>query len=588
MLEDSGARIAADRRKPLRERLPHTVARTLCLDREQERLARQPRTNPECSVAPRHLAYVIYTSGSTGKPKGVMVEHRGDQLACVRRHRVRSSCEPTPPGAISTPFASTSSVCEIFGAAAAWRAAGAVPRRGDQPDDGAELAGRAAHHGAVRPRRLARPAGRALASAQSTSAAQLRCVIWRREPLDAACASGAAMAPAATRCWSTSTARPRPRSSTWRRIPDGGERHTVPIGRPIANTRLYVLDAHQEPVPIGVPASCTSAAPVWRAATCNRPELTAEQFRRRPLRRRAGARLYRTGDLARYLADGSSSSSGGSTTRSRSAASGSSWARSRRCWRAHPAVREAVVRRAARTAPGDKRLVAYVVAERGAGRRSGELRAHPAGDACPSTWCRRRSSSLRALPLTPNGKVDRKALPAPERAGHRRRAGVGRRDARSRRSWPASGAQVLKPPSASGVHDNFFDLGGHSLLATQLVSRVARRVRRGAAACARSSKRRPSRSSPTGCGRRWPAKRRPKAPWSPPPPHRRCSARSAAAALVRPATAVVPRPTRRAQPPYNMPGVRDLSGSSIMMPCVSLWPRSCAGTKRCARVWSRM
>ena len=270
----------------------------------------------------------------------------------------------------------------------------------------------------------------------------------------------------------------------------------MPIGRPIANTRVYVLDRGSSRCRSASPASLYVGGDGLARGYLGRPDLTAERFVPDPFGgAEPGARLYRTGDLGALAARRRrSSSSGALDTRSRCAASASSRARSRRRWRAHPGVREAAVvaREDGRGASGWWPTWCRPAARRRRRRSCAAfLRRAPAR----TTWCPRLRARCRALPLTANGKVDRRALPAapePERPdGPRARA---RRAPRSRSCWPAIWAERPGAASASASTTNFFDLGGHSLLATQVVSRIRERLRRRAAAARACSRR-----------RRWPA-----------------------------------------------------------------------------------
>ena len=244
------------------------------------------------------------------------------------------------------------------------------------------------------------------------------------------------------------------------------------IGMPIPDLQVYILDAHGEPVPIGVPGE-TVRRRGGRGARLSQPPRADRASASSPIpsARRRGARLYRTGDLARRLADGDLEYLGRIDHQVKIRGFRIELGEIEAALRQHPAVREAVVL-AREDAPGDKRLVAYVVADEDAPADLAEqLRAHFLRERCPSTWCPRPSSRCEALPLT----AERQGRPqGAARAGAhgrceaqlRRPAHADRGD-RSRGIW----AEVLGLERV-GVHDNFFELGGHSLLATQVISRV--------------------------------------------------------------------------------------------------------------------
>jgi natural product biosynthesis luciferase-like monooxygenase protein len=241
------------------------------------------------------------------------------------------------------------------------------------------------------------------------------------------------------------------------------------IGRPIANTEIYLLDSHFQPVPVGVAGElCIGGAGVVRGYL-NRPELTAEKFVRNPFGADPEARIYRTGDLARYRSDGTIEFLGRVDQQVKIRGHRIELAEIETVLGQHASVRESAVI-AREDTPGDKRVVAYVVSQPGAPRESKVLRsflmAHLPEYMVPSGFV-----FLDRLPQTPNGKIDRRALPIPE-------------------GLPAGNADQFVAPRTPveeiladlwaellgvdqvGVEDNFFELGGHSLLATQLITRL--------------------------------------------------------------------------------------------------------------------
>ena len=238
-----------------------------------------------------------------------------------------------------------------------------------------------------------------------------------------------------------------------------------PIGRPIANTRIYLLDrARRAGARWACRASCASAAPAWRRGYLDRPDLTAERFVPDPFAPgEPGARLYRTGDLARCLPDGELEFLGRIDHQVKVRGFRIELGEIEAALAQHPAVREAVVL-AREERPATRRLVAYVVAaaDRSAGRRRSCARF--LAERLPELHGPvRRSWRSTALPLTPNGKVDRRALPAPEADAAGAASGrTSRRARRRRRRWPRSGPRCWAS-SGSASHDNFFALGGDSI-----------------------------------------------------------------------------------------------------------------------------
>ena len=245
------------------------------------------------------------------------------------------------------------------------------------------------------------------------------------------------------------------------------------IGRPIANTRVYILDAYGEPAPVGVAGELYIGGAGVARGYLNRAELTAERFVKDPFASEPEARMYKTGDLGRWLPDGNIEFLGRNDfqvkIRGFRIELGEIESRLREC----AGVREAVVL-AREDGAGDKRLVAYYTTAR-AGESEQEtwsaeaLRNHLAGRLpeymVPAAYVR-----LESLPLTPNGKLDRKALPAPEAEAYASR-GYAPPQGEIETKLAAMWAEVLKLDRV-GRHDNFFSLGGHSLLAVRVVSRL--------------------------------------------------------------------------------------------------------------------
>ncbi len=271
-----------------------------------------------------------------------------------------------------------------------------------------------------------------------------------------------------------------------------------PIGRPIANTELYILDGDMQPVPIGVPGELYIGGAGVVRGYLGRPELTAQRFVPDPFRGTPGARLYRTGDLARYRSDGNVEFLGRLDHQVKIRGYRIELGEIESLLLRHPAVREAVVI-AREDVPGDQRLVAYVV-PRAAGGESGGAGSQAGAPGGVDTTALRATLKeqlpdymvpshvvvLESLPLTPNAKIDRRALPAPDEAVA---AGAGRHDGgRPAAPGPGPGNDVERTIAAVwqgvlnvpqvGVNDNFFDLGGHSLLMVQVQQKLRAALQR--------------------------------------------------------------------------------------------------------------
>jgi acyl carrier protein len=257
-----------------------------------------------------------------------------------------------------------------------------------------------------------------------------------------------------------------------------------PIGRPIANTQVYVLDRHRQPVPIGVPGELYISGAGLARGYLNQPALTAERFVQAPAVLAPAQRLYRTGDLVRYRADGQLEFLGRLDAQVKLRGLRIELGEIEAVLRHHPRVLETVVV-VQEEPPGDKRLVAYIVAQPAAaseepshqrlqtmhkGHLTSALRSF-LRQQLPEYMLPSAFVLLDALPLTPNGKVDRHALPQPEQPRPELDNTFVAPHTSVEQALAALWAEVLGLEQI-GIHDNFFTLGGHSLLATRVIARV--------------------------------------------------------------------------------------------------------------------
>ncbi|HEV2150123.1 MAG TPA: amino acid adenylation domain-containing protein, partial [Longimicrobiaceae bacterium] len=471
LLRDSGAALVLSH-SGLAASLPAHSARVLCLDRLDESGldAAASAACPDSGVLPENLAYTLYTSGSTGQPKAAMVSHRS--LLCYAE-AMRKQLELGPDDRILQ-FASPSfdvMVEELF---PAWLSGAAVVF----PE--AELLGA--------PEELAR-----VVEAQGVTGFELPTAFWHEWVRGLAeegrglpgcvrfvIVGGERVLPERLRQWAalrtplvhvfglTETSV----TSTVLRLQAGEDASArwanLPVGRPLPNVELYVLDAAREPVPPGVAGELyVGGAGVGRGYR-GRPELTAERYVPHPHTREAGGRLYRTGDRVRWLEDGELEFLGRMDQQVKVRGFRIEPAEVEAVLVEHPGVAEAVVVAHAEE-PGRSRLVGYFVAA-GPAPTAAELRAFAAErlpeHMVPGTFVR-----LEALPLTANGKLDRRALPAPDSAGEER--GYEAPRTATEQALASVWAEVLRVERV-GVHDNFFELGGDSILSIQIVSRARR------------------------------------------------------------------------------------------------------------------
>jgi amino acid adenylation domain-containing protein len=464
MLEDSGAEVLLTQPE-LMNVLPHVAARIVDVGEVWSGVAddKEAATARKEDVARRvsadNLAYIIYTSGSTGRPKGVAISHR----SCVAFiHWAHATFDPRDVAVVlaSTSICFDLSVFELF-----------VPlslgTRIVLADDALALPTLAARDEVT----LVNTVPSAMAALVESGgvppgvrAVNLAGEALQRELVERVYGQGTVervmnlYGPTEDTTYSTGTL-----------VERGGG--MVSIGRPIANTRAYVLDRQMRAVPVGVAGEIYLGGAGLARGYLNRPELTAERFVPHPFSTEPGGRLYRTGDVARYLPNGEIEYLGRADQQVKVRGFRIELGEIEAALLQHEGVRQAVVN-VDLDARGDKRLVAYVVAETAedASALTRELREHLLRQ-LPDYMVPSVFVMLDALPLTPNGKVDRRALPAPDAGRDALSAGYVAPRSAAEQVMAELWSEVLGVERV-GVQDNFFELGGHSLLATQVVSRT--------------------------------------------------------------------------------------------------------------------
>jgi amino acid adenylation domain-containing protein len=455
-------------------RLPAQLAEVLRIDVDWPSIAQQPETNPSSGVTPENLAYLIYTSGSTGQPNGVLIAHRGlvnHNLAVAEQYGLRASDRILQFSSISFDI----SVEEIF---PSWISGGAVVLRSDDMLGSVGTFLRSIEQERITVLNLSTGYWHALVRELSVSRDPLP------EQLRLMVVGGEAASPAGFSTWlelggdsvrwlntygptETTVVATVHEPASLRQA--GTAPEMLPIGRPIANTRVYLLDRHQQPVPIGVPGELHIGGAGLARGYLDRPGLTAERFIPDPFGDEPGGRLYRTGDRARYGPDGQIEFLGRLDDQAKLRGFRVEPGEIETVLARHPGVREAavVVRE---DEPGDRRLVGYLVLGPDRVPAVSELRSF-LGERLPEYMVPSELVVLDALPRSPNGKLDRAALPA---------AGSARRGLEEAFVAPRTSVEELLAEiwaevlglERVGVSDDFFELGGHSLLAIQVVSRV--------------------------------------------------------------------------------------------------------------------
>jgi amino acid adenylation domain-containing protein len=429
----------------------------------------QAETNPgrgEIGLAPERLAYVIYTSGSTGTPKGVMIEHRS---IVNRLIWMQSAYALEAEDAIlqKTPFSFDVSVWEFF-----WPLlAGArlvMARPGGHKD----------------PRYLCETIEKNRITTLHFVPSMLHAFLEHGEAgrcssvRQIMCSGEALSAAVARRCrellpWTNLHNLYGPTEAAvdvtaWTYPANTGPETTIPIGRPIANTQMYILGRNLEPMPVGVTGELYIGGVQVGRGYLNREDLTSERFIKDPFAKEVEARMYRTGDVGRWLADGNIEYLGRNDFQVKIRGFRIELGEIESRLLEHRGVREAAVV-AREDNPGEQRLVAYYVGTDQTRPDAEQLRRHLAPK-LPEYMVPAAYVCLETLPLSANGKLDRKALPSPDVGAYLTReyeAPQGETETTLAAIW----TEVLKL-NRIGRNDNFFEMGGHSLLAMQLINRI--------------------------------------------------------------------------------------------------------------------
>jgi amino acid adenylation domain-containing protein len=468
MLEDTQAPIVLTQ-AAVRPTLPQTGARVICLDNDWADVATCPTSTPACPATPTTLAYVIYTSGSTGNPKGVMNEHGGvlNRLLWGQEKYplIAADCHVQ-----KTPFGFDVSVPELF-----WPlmvGARLVIARPEGHKDAAYLAQLIAQERVTTIHFVPSMLQQFVELEPALGFSTLKRVFCSGEalPLDLQDRFFEKFDVELHNLYGPTEAAVE--VSYWPCRKDSALR-SVPIGRPIANTQLYILDKKMRPVPVGVAGELHIGGVNVARGYLNRPELTAEKFIPDPFTDRSGARLYKTGDLARFLPDGNIEYLGRLDFQVKIRGFRIEPGEIETILGQHEAVRESVVT-VREDVPGDKRLVAYLTTAAVQPPTVTELRQY-LKQKLPDYMIPTAFVCLEALPLTASGKTNRQALPAPDSI----RPTLAGDFVAPRTPLEAQLAGIwarLLRVERVGRNDNFFELGGHSLLAAQLATAIEREV----------------------------------------------------------------------------------------------------------------
>jgi aspartate racemase len=453
------------------EALRHTFAgeasvQVVSLQQALTEAERESSLNPQPAVSAQNLAYVMYTSGSTGTPKGIGISHRSIlRLVCQSAY---AHFSPEETFLQLAPISFDASTFELWGSLLNGARLALMPAA--QPS--LEELAAALERYQVTTLWLTAGLFHQMVDSQLAALGGLHQLLAGGDVLSVQHVERVLRELPAVRLINGYGPTESTTFACCHVMGVDGERvvgASVPIGKAIANTQLYVLSEEMQPVPVGVPGELYIGGDGLARGYLNRAELTAERFLPHPFSTQTGARLYRTGDLVRYLPDGNLEFLGRIDTQVKVRGYRIELGEIEAVLLSHPAVRAAVVV-AREEEAGDKRLVAYLVGETESVAVI-ELRGY-LKEKLPEYMIPSAFVMLDELPLTANGKVDRRALPAPERG--RVEAGTEYVAPRTEVEEILCGiwAEVLGVERV-GVDDNFFELGGHSLLATRVVTRLS-------------------------------------------------------------------------------------------------------------------
>jgi amino acid adenylation domain-containing protein len=460
MIEDARAEVLLTKSE-LRAKLPGAGAKVVCLDTDWGEIAAAVEGNPESGVLPGNLAYVIYTSGSTGRPKGVEIRHE-TLVNLTGWHRREFQLTPDDRAAVYASPGFDASVWEIWPNLAAG-ASLHVPAV-EAHVNPAQLAEWTVEQ-AITTRFLSTAVAEIFVELNlpetlplrllHTGGDKLRKHPRRRPPFRFVNLYGPTEN---TVC------------ATLYDVEPGEAEAPPPIGRPIGNVQVYVLDRRLRPVPVGVPGELCLGGRSLSRGYRNHPALTAEKFVPHPFGETPGARLYKTGDLVKFLPDGNLDFLGRIDEQVKIRGYRIETGEVEAALLQHPCVEQAVVL-CREDRPGDRRLVAYVVPKPDAPRHAPEqvrdfLRQRLPDYMLPSAFV-----TLEEMPLTRSDKIDRRALPPPDARRPRLASGFAPPAGRAEQLLAEVWAQVLGVEGV-GVHDSFFDLGGDSIRSIEVCARA--------------------------------------------------------------------------------------------------------------------
>ncbi|MBS1808496.1 MAG: amino acid adenylation domain-containing protein [Acidobacteria bacterium] len=472
MLEDAQAPVILTQQKMLPQ-LPETQAKVICLDRDWEIISKQSEANPSLTTTSTNLAYAIYTSGSTGQPKGTAIVHRAVNRLVFNTNYVQLDESDCIAQVATMSF--DAATFELWGALL--HGARLVIIAKDIALSPQEFAAQLREHH-VTTMFVTTALFNLLSREAPMAFSTLKTLMFGGEACDPNCIREVLKNGAPNRLLHVYGPTENTTFSSWHLIEQVPENAaTVPIGRPISNSTMYLLDRYLKPVPVGVPGEVYVGGDGLAREYLHQPELTAEKFRVLRFESRASnpesripnpeSRLYRTGDLARYLPDGSIEFIGRKDHQIKLRGFRIELGEIEAALLAHPAIQDCLV--VVANGQGEKRLLAYYVVASAPAPTVSELRDFMK-QRLPDYMLPASFFKLDEMPLTPNGKVDRQKLPQPTlftEPSQDVAQATDELEVQLTRIWE----QVLNVKPI-GVRDNFFALGGHSLIAVRLFTAI--------------------------------------------------------------------------------------------------------------------
>ncbi|MEH2022015.1 amino acid adenylation domain-containing protein [Nostoc sp.] len=466
ILEDTQTPILLTQEKLVKNLPPHQ-AQVVCLDSNWQGNIQNSQENPVNETTADNLIYVIYTSGSTGQPKGVMIPHRG---ICNQLHWKQTTFGLTHADKVllTISFSFDPSVWQIF-----WPLCFGgqlfIPRPGGHQDTAYLV--KVITEQQITVLALVPSILRVLLEERGIENCRfIRHITCGGEALPGELIerffAQLNLDNVLHNCYGPTEASI---DTTFWTCQRGNNYAIAPIGRPITNADIHILDENLQPVPVGESGELHIGGIGLARGYLNRPELTRDKFIFHPFSSERGARLYKTGDLARYLSDGNIEFLGRIDHQVKIRGFRIELGEIEAILAQHPSLTQTLVI-AREDVPGDKRLVAYVVASPEQIPRQVELRRF-LETRLPEYMVPGLFVFLDTLPLNPNGKIDRHALPAPDTSDIRLSTNFLPPENLTEEVLASIWAKVLHLEQV-GIHDNFFELGGHSLLATQVMSKV--------------------------------------------------------------------------------------------------------------------